>query len=401
MQNQTDYSQIAGQLEEMLHSLQNYSHIYIYSAGNRAKEVLQMCRLGFLQGIQIEGFIVTGRARGGYNPDNPAFLDGKRVYLVEEFMGVDADMAADGASGDTAVWVAAMEHYHMEIRESLQKTWLKNIYCLTDPLERVLIGNAVEWYFRQQGIPYLFTGHVAKQCYQKELGQKAWRLFRVQSAADAPLAGEVPPYGYVVPIQAGAALAAERVCGVTDMDGGNGGNISCFNPYYNELSCLYWIWKNTDYEYSGICHYRRIFESDHAFRPILEGKADAVLASPCLVYPDLEKYYLGWGEESYYKEMLQVVKEFYPDYHRTALWCAAHPVFIPYNISILKREVLENYCGFLFRVIFEVEDRMGKRDVPRQKRCWLSEHVSTIYFMHHLMEVKDYRIYFSDVVRYW
>lgn len=392
MEQNIDYNQIEKQLEEMLCDLQKYSHIYIYTAGNRAKEVLQMCKLGYLSKIRIAGFIVTGRAGSGCNPENPMYLDGKKVYLVEEFF--DKDISDENA----AVWVTTMEHYHTEIEESLQKTNFRDVYYLTDALERMLVDNAVKWYFEQQSIPYFYTGHESEQKYQQELEKKNYMLFRVQSAVDAPLQEARPEYSYVTSIQAGAALAEQKVCDVTDMEGDN---ISDLNSYYNELSCLYWIWKNTNYEYSGICHYRRMFESDVAFRPILEEQADVVLASPCIVYPDLKEYYLGWGEKVYYEEMLKVLSEFYPDYYDTACWCADHPIFIPYNISILKREVLEEYCEFMFKILFEVEERINKLDVQKQKRCWLSEHVSTIYFMHHLKVMKDYKIYFSDIVRYW
>ena len=38
-------------------------------------------------------------------------------------------------------------------------------------------------------------------------------------------------------------------------------NISEKNPYYCELTGLYWAWKNLDAEYIGLVHYRRYFTS--------------------------------------------------------------------------------------------------------------------------------------------
>lgn len=386
-----NYDLVSDELQQLMDKLRTHSRLYLYSAGNRAKAITQMIHMGFLQNISIAGYIVTRREGNRESLANEVLLDGKPVHLVEEFAG-------EKDASDAALLVVAMEHYHQEIAESLAATCFTDVFYLTDAMERMLVDDCTEWYFNKYDMPYRYAGHVAENRYEGKLEDQDIKLFRVQSEVDVPLKDTLPEYEYVVPLQAGAALAEEQVCEFRD-DAGD--NISAQNRYYNELSCLYWIWKNTDHKYSGICHYRRLFESDHALMPLVEGTADVVLPSPAIVYPDLRGYYLGWGLAHYYETMLEVVRESCSDYYETACWCAEHNLFIPNNICIADREILDDYCSFLFGVLFEVEARIEKTDTERQKRCWLSEHVSTIYFMKRIREDTDFRYSFSDIVRYW
>ena len=50
----------------------------------------------------------------------------------------------------------------------------------------------------------------------------------------------------------------KRILGYQGDDAGD--NISEKNPYYCELTGLYWAWKNLDADYIGLAHYRRHFD---------------------------------------------------------------------------------------------------------------------------------------------
>lgn len=59
------------------------------------------------------------------------------------------------------------------------------------------------------------------------------------------------------PIQVGKALHPDLDLGYITDDTGD--NISEENPYYCELTAIYWGWKNLNCEYIGLQHYRRYF----------------------------------------------------------------------------------------------------------------------------------------------
>lgn len=67
----------------------------------------------------------------------------------------------------------------------------------------------------------------------------------------------VLPEGYKF-IHAGKALG--KNLGYIGDD--TGLNISRLNPFLDELTALYWIWKNTSHTHTGFCHYRRFFTVD-------------------------------------------------------------------------------------------------------------------------------------------
>lgn len=60
----------------------------------------------------------------------------------------------------------------------------------------------------------------------------------------------------LLPIQVGKSLSQLNL----DMQGDDeNDNISYLNPYYCELTAIYWLWKNVDCNFYGLNHYRRYF----------------------------------------------------------------------------------------------------------------------------------------------
>ena len=75
-----------------------------------------------------------------------------------------------------------------------------------------------------------------------------------------------PPYSCYKLILVGSSNAKDSFGYLRDSDGDN---ISEKNPFWCELTGLYWMWKNAPKEkYIGLCHYRRFFSTRaHSTKP--------------------------------------------------------------------------------------------------------------------------------------
>lgn len=148
-----------------------------------------------------------------------------------------------------------------------------------------------------------------------------------------------------------------------------GENISIKNPNYNELTAVYWAWKNLDADVIGLVHYRRMF-SLHRKRnldSILDKKeVEALLNIAPIILPKKRNYYIETNYSHYvhahHKKPIdvtrRVLEENYSDYvdsfDKVMKFRKAHM----FNMFIMKKQVFRKYSSWLFSVLFTVENRI-------------------------------------------
>ncbi len=139
-----------------------------------------------------------------------------------------------------------------------------------------------------------------------------------------------------------------------------GENISTLNPYYSELTGLYWVWKNVHTaEYVGLCHYRRYFlTSDNKimakpdFIPILE-KYDAIISETVKADKPYKEVYAEAHNIHDLEAVGRAIFKLYPDckpvfdevLDSTNLYCG--------NLLVTKKEYFDEYASWLFSVFDE------------------------------------------------
>ena len=130
-----------------------------------------------------------------------------------------------------------------------------------------------------------------------------------------------------------------------------GENISAKNPMYCELTGLYWAWKNLDADYIGLAHYRRHFKGKNKSANIMDNVLSYKEASDLL-----DKH------DTHHVETLDctrdVIKDIYPDYLDSFDKTMKKTHMHAFNMFIMKKELLNDYCDWLFNILFEVEKRL-------------------------------------------
>ena len=179
-------------------------------------------------------------------------------------------------------------------------------------------------------------------------------------------------------------------------------SISSLNPYFCELTGMYWIWKNyLNADYIGICHYRRylIDENGSIFT---ESQLEKLLTDYDMITTKLLtltcSYYQGFGENHHVKDLdatKEVLKEKYPEYMNTFETLVHGPHTYFGNIFVTSKEQYSSYCSWLFDILFEVQKRTdftGYNGYQKRLFGFLSEFLQTVWIYYHNLNVYECKV---------
>lgn len=154
-----------------------------------------------------------------------------------------------------------------------------------------------------------------------------------------------------------------------------GDNISVKNKNYCELTGIYWAYKNLKCEYIGLCHYRRYFTSKPFIKRTLNRKhrLDMILTEEeiknIFLYYDIilprKRNYFIETIKSHYKhahefkdleKVEEIIKEDHRDYIESFDYVMSGTKLHLYNMFIMKKEDFDEYCQWLFSILFKLEE---------------------------------------------
>ena len=222
------------------------------------------------------------------------------------------------------------------------------------------------------------------------------------------------------PIMAGNARHEEKSA-ITGDDTGE--NISHKNPFYSELTGLYWVWKNTKQDVTGSCHYRRFFtaqpepllykvkrllyypaglykkrygliytENTNLFVPKilnnlelneLLNRYDAILPQARKLKYTVATHYKRYHDINDLNLLETILTEKCPEYQEAFNDVLQGKRLYANNMFILKDEHFQEFMAWWFDILFEFERRIDLNNyTDYQKRImgFMAERLLTIWF---------------------
>ena len=154
-----------------------------------------------------------------------------------------------------------------------------------------------------------------------------------------------------------------------------GDNIDFLNPWYCELTGLYYLWKHVDDDIVGLEHYRRYFvnEKDHLLseneiRELL--KDNDILSNRSIGYSTMKPiktWLIRNGKWLDTQKFLIFAKQYVgQEYYDICTNFLNGDYHIMCNMFIAKKEVINEYCSFIFDVLenYRLAEKTFGRELP-------------------------------------
>ena len=203
-----------------------------------------------------------------------------------------------------------------------------------------------------------------------------------------------------VPVQVGAE--GKDSLGFTRDNTGE--NISSKNANYCELTGLYWAWKNLNCGYLGLAHYRRHFTmmkgTGDRRDAISLDQARGMLTGCDVLLPTKRNYWIETNYQQYIHahhaedldETRKIIEEKCPEYIPAYDASMKKTTGHRFNMFIMKKELVDAYCSWLFDILFELEKRLDISDYSaNDKRVFgfVSERLLDVWLETNHIKYKD------------
>lgn len=151
-----------------------------------------------------------------------------------------------------------------------------------------------------------------------------------------------------------------------------GDNISEKNFCFGSQTGLYWAWKNLDAEYIGLVHYRRHFLYRKSNKKkgiqgaIKKSELEPMMKKYKVFVPKKRRYYIETVysqyahtlDGSHFDISRDIISEKCPEYLKAFDIVMNRTYGNMFNMMIMSKEMINDYCSWLFEILFELENRI-------------------------------------------
>lgn len=222
------------------------------------------------------------------------------------------------------------------------------------------------------------------------------KIYRAYGVFDKdPL--KLEPPAYVMPIQLGTVFSDVKLCDITD---DTGDNISKLNKDFSECTALYWIWKNDkEADYVGLFHYARYIDiSEDELLQLNNAGIDMVITVPMMSGKSVKDFFCPEYVSVMDWELMEaaIIRHF-PEYRKILEEYNRAFCYPGANMSIMRREIFDEYAEFAFTVALDIADYYEKNGITRNDRYagYIMENLLALFVMHNK---NKYRIAIADLL---
>ncbi len=344
--------------------MENY---YIFGAHPRAYTLYQ-----YLKTLKPErnilGFFYNNDER------NPEDIEGIRVINLNE-NGSGLDCSAE-------VFIATRGIFHEKIINDLKELGFEKITPVTPQMDTELRNQYVKDYYNSRVKAFEKIDSIKLNDNKRNFeGDTCVYIAKTIFDGDFRKPEELKSFEKI--IQAGTVLAEKKLHDASYFDDVDE-NISIRNPQFCELTAFYWIWKHAKEDIIGLEHWRRRFILPENWIDVMQSnRIDVILPVPLCVMPSLLENYKFRHDSGVWEACMDILKKHHPDDYDDAIrFFKESNLYSPCNMIIAKREVILEYCEWLFPVLLDLNDSIGILEDKYQNRYpgFISERLLNYFF---------------------
>lgn len=184
---------------------------------------------------------------------------------------------------------------------------------------------------------------------------------------------------------------------------GKSTGVNILNPYINEATALYDIWKYDSDEIVGLCHYRRFFINDGDYLKIEDARKilkdyDIIITNNVVfdkgIYDQLRIEMPNDKErlilDKYYNKLVELepnLKDYFNEQE-----------FAPKEMFVCEKYILDGYCEWLFSLILPLAIEFKEIDSGILQKRMLGHLIERLfYYWIEKEELECYRMEYKDI----